>query len=221
MASESRDGQRLNTSLVKQLTGDNYITARTLHSLPVQFKQTHKIFLITNHPPRVPDGDDYALWRRIIRIPFPIRFVDNPKQPNERPRDKDLDAKLKDEFSGILAWMVRGCLEWQRQGLNPPESVVASTDNYRQEEDLIGQYIEERLVPVEGENVAAGDIYKDYTQWCDENGYNPVSSKMLGNRLTQRFGGSVLMSEGGKKLKKYQGIQLNTSQNGKVTDGTG
>ena len=207
-ASESREGQRLNSSLVKQLTGDDYITARTLHSLPVQFKQTHKIFLITNHSPRVPDGDDQALWRRIIRIPFPVRFVENPKPPNERQRDKNLEAKLKDEFPGILAWLVRGCLEWQRQGLNPPESVVTSTDRYRQEEDLIGRYIEERLVLDDGQKVALASIYKDYTQWCDENGHRPISAITLGKKLTKRFGESVLARLSGKKQRVYEGLCL-------------
>ncbi len=126
-ASESREGQKLNAGLVKQLTGDGYITARPLFGNPVTFKQTHKIIMITNHCPRIPDGDDYAMWRRVLRVPFNTRFVLDPKLLNERKQDKDLLSKLRGENSGILAWLVRGCLEWQKQGLNPPASASGRT----------------------------------------------------------------------------------------------
>ena len=127
-ASESREGQKLNAELVKQLTGDGYITARPLFGNPVTFKQTHKIIMITNHCPRIPDGDDYAMWRRVLRVSFNTRFVNDPKLSNERKQDKDLLSKLRGEYSGILAWLVRGCLEWQKQGLNVPASVIESTE---------------------------------------------------------------------------------------------
>jgi putative DNA primase/helicase len=94
-ASETKEGQKLNTGLVKQLTGDGYMTARTLHEKPITFRQTHKIILITNHLPVIPDAGDYAIWRRVFRVPFTVSFKENPQTLDERPLDKDLLKKLE------------------------------------------------------------------------------------------------------------------------------
>lgn len=207
-ASESKEGQRMNAGLVKQLTGDGYITARALFGNPVTFKQTHKIIMLTNHSPRIPDSDDYAMWRRVIRIPFAVRFMNNPKLPHERKQDKDLLSKLRAEYSGILAWLVRGCLEWQSQGLNTPTAVIESTEKYREDEDLTGQFCDERLTIGEGYEVPAGELYRAYSLWCDGYGYNPMSARAFGQRMTRKFGESVLKRLDGKPQKIYEGVGL-------------
>lgn len=73
-------------------------------------------------------------------IPFNIRFVDNPKSDNEKQADHNLLEKLKAEAPGILAWLVRGCIAWQKEGLNQPDIVKAATREYQQEEDLIERF---------------------------------------------------------------------------------
>jgi putative DNA primase/helicase len=207
-ASESKEGQRLNAGLVKQLTGDGYITARALFGNPVTFKQTHKIIMLTNHSPRIPDSDDYAMWRRVLRIPFAVRFMNNPKLPHERKQDKDLLQKLRAEYSGILAWLVRGCLEWQSMGLNPPTAVIESTEKYREDEDLTGQFCDERLTIGEGHEVPAGELYRAYSLWCDGYGYNPMSARAFGQRMTRRFGETRQGWTGGKNQRSYVGVGL-------------
>lgn len=207
-ASESREGQRLNAGLIKQLTGDGYITARGLHTNPVTFKQTHKIIMLTNHCPRIADSDDFAMWRRVLRVPFNVRFVENPKLPHERKLDKDLPKKLLAEAPGILAWLVRGCLTWQREGLNPPAAVIESTEKYREDEDLTGQFIEERLIVGETLTAATGDLYRVYSQWCEEYGYNPMSARAFGQRMTKRFGETVRERKGGRQQRVYTGVGI-------------
>jgi putative DNA primase/helicase len=207
-ASESKEGQRLNAGLVKQLTGDGYITARALFGNPITFKQTHKIIMLTNHCPRIPDSDDFAMWRRVIRIPFNVRFVDNPKMPNERKQDKDLLTKLRLEYAGILAWLVRGCLAWQTQGLNPPTAVIESTEKYREDEDLTGQFCDERLTISEGCKIPAGELYRTYSLWCEGYGYNPMSARAFGQRMTRRFGETVSCWIDGKNQRAYVGVGL-------------
>lgn len=206
-ASESKEGQRLNAGLVKQLTGDGTITARALFGNPITFRQTHKIIMLTNHCPRIPDSDDFAMWRRVVRVPFNMRFVDNPKMPNEAKRDKNLSSKLRNEYPGILAWLVRGCLDWQRQGLNPPAAVVESTEKYREDEDLVGQFCGERLTIGEGLEAPAGDLYRDYDVWCKEYGYNPMSAKAFGQRMTRRFGDAVIKRFDGRTQRVYEGVK--------------
>ncbi len=205
-ASESREGARLNVGLVKQLTGDETITARDLYASPVTFRQSHTILLITNHRPSLPDGGDEAIWRRVQLVPFGQRFVDEPKLPNERKRERDVGARLRLEAPGILAWLVRGCLDWRSQGLNPPAAVQESTSQYRLEEDEIGQYISERLVTGPDREVAASAVYRDYAVWCEETGRQAVNARHFGQRVSASFGKAEVRWHAGKTRRVYRGM---------------
>ena len=188
LASEGKEGQKLNTGLVKQLTGDSLITARPLFGNPVTFQQTHKIMLITNHLPSIPDSEDYAIWRRIMPLPFDMQFIENPTQPTERKINKDLPELLKKEYSGILAWCVRGCLEWQGQGLQPPAKVLAATERYKEAEDPIAQFIDERMIVGKQYEALLKDIHAKYSLWCVGYDYKPIPVKTLSARLKRKFG---------------------------------
>jgi len=208
VASESRDGARLNTGLVKQLTGDHLIAARDLYAKPVMFKQTYTIFLVTNHRPSLPDGSDEAMWRRMQLVPFEQKFVDEPQAPNEHKRERNLLERLQAEASGILACMVRGALECHANGLNPPAVVMNSTAEYRADEDVIGQYISERLVVGEGLEVAAGEVYRYYKAWCEEMGCHPASAQAFGMRMSTRFGKTEAHWHRGRTTRLYTGVAV-------------
>lgn len=207
-ASETKEGQKLNDGLVKQLTGDGYITARTLHEKPITFAQTHKIILITNHLPAIPDAGDYAIWRRVIRIPFTVVFKENPTTLDERPLDIDLVKKLKAEYSGILAWLVRGCLDWQTQGLNPPDIVNKSTKDYQVGEDLALQFCTECIKKDPTKFITAGALYHHFTQWCDSTGDKPVGKKEFGKKVIKLYGKAIPQRAYGKVQKVYVGIDV-------------
>ncbi len=207
-ASESKEGQKLNTGLVKQLTGDGYITARALFQEPVTFKQTHKIFLITNHCPSIPDSEDFAIWRRVIRVPFSIRFKENPVLSDERKIDKNLSEQLKAEYPGILAWLVRGCLDWQKQGLNPPKVVTKSTEDYRMSEDITAQFISDCIEQVPGAHITASGLYSHFVTWCASTGDDPIDNKKFGNKISKLFGKAVTQRVNGGPKKVYQGIKI-------------
>lgn len=200
-ASESREGQRINASLIKQLTGGDTLNVRTLHSKPIMFQPTHKIMLFTNRRPAVP-ADDQAAWERICLIQMKIRFVDHPKGPNERQK-VDLRGQLRAEYSGILAWLVRGCLEWRALGLNAPEKVRADTDQYRDEEDAIALFLDETYDESPGGERQSKLVYQDYLAWANESGMNPVNRTVFGKRIK-----SKLDSEVRSNLTYYKGIAL-------------
>jgi putative DNA primase/helicase len=204
LASEGKEGQKLNTGLVKQLTGDRLITARPLFGNPVTFQQTHKIMLITNHLPSIPDSEDYAIWRRIMPLPFDVQFLENPTQANERKINKDLPELLKKEYSGILAWCVRGALEWQAQGLAAPAKVKNATEHYKDAEDPIAQFIDERMNIGAKYEVLAKAAYGQFKQFCEDNDYTPVGSKTFYGRLTKKYGAPKHQNTG----NYYQGIGL-------------
>lgn len=186
-ASETSDGRRLNSGKVKELVGGDTLNARPVFGRNhVQFEPSHLLLLLTNSKPSAP-ASDYALWKRIFLIPFTQSFVDDPKAPNERLADPYLSDKLKAEAPGILAWLIRGCLAWQREGLNPPAIVRAATDEYRQDEDVIGKFIEERLIQNKDNSAKAGALYQSFKQWCEENGMHPVTSKRFGVEMKSRF----------------------------------
>lgn len=178
-ASETEDGKRFGEAFIKDLTGGDTITARFMRAEWFDFKPECKVFLGTNHKPVI-RGTDNAVWDRIRLIPFTVTIP--PEQ-----RDKNLRARLMRELPGILSWALRGCLEWQREGLGMPDAVSAATDAYRSEMDVLGAFFEDRCVLGDGMRAAAGELYKAYTDWCEKNGERSVlSQRAFGLRLTER-----------------------------------
>jgi putative DNA primase/helicase len=184
--SESNEGRRLNAGLVKQLTGGDRLNVRTLHSLPVEFLPSHLLMVITNHRPHI-SADDSAIWDRVFLIPFNQRFVDNPKKHNEKNSEKNLKEKLIKEAPGILAWLVRGCLQWQEKGLQPTERVKSSTEEYKLEEDTIGQFILECCLVGPEYSARGSQLYEAYKNWAIENGDKPMSKNAFGQRMKKRY----------------------------------
>lgn len=177
-AVESEDGQRLSESLIKQLTGGEPITARFLRKEFFEFLPQFKIFFTTNHKPIV-KGNDEGIWRRIKLIPFSVTI---PKEEI----DTELPIKLKNELSGILRWAVEGCIKWQRDGLGEPEEVKQATQGYKDEMDILGQFISDHCVVRSGAKVSVKDIYDIYKDWCKETGEYELTQRKFNRRLEER-----------------------------------
>lgn len=175
---EVKEGTRLNEERVKALTGGDQVTARFLHNEFFEFTPVCKFWISVNHKPIV-QGTDEAIWRRIRLIPFEAYF------PPEK-RDEHLIDKLRAELPGILSWAVTGCLKWQREGLRPAEKVQQWTDSYREESDLIAQFLQEKTERTETGKVKASDLYKAYEAWCKEQGEYCVKNITFGKRLQEK-----------------------------------
>jgi putative DNA primase/helicase len=202
-ASETEEGRRLNAGKLKWLTGGDTLTGRAPYARrQVSFRPSHTVFLLTNSRPHAPECD-YALWQRIHLIPFTVSFVGNPTEDSERRANPNLLDELKAEASGILAWLVRGCLAWQEQGLNPPSAVTAAVQAYREEEDLVGRFIAERCVVASDERVRAGDLYGAYKEWSDEGRLRPLSNPTFSKRILDRF-----QRDSSGRHRYYLGIRL-------------
>lgn len=185
-ASETAAGARLNEAQVKLITGGGTIKTRPLYGSMVEFAPTHLVLLITNHKPKA-SAEDEALWTRMVLLPFTLRFVERPSKAEERQRDIHLVRKLAAERSGVLAWLVRGCLEWQRQGLATPDKIKASTQAYREEEDVIGQFLDARCAADPAGRVTATDLYRAYREWAEASGMQPLNQINFSNRIKKRF----------------------------------
>lgn len=186
---EVEDGRRMAEGLVKQLTGGDVLKARYMREDFFSFRPTHKLFLVANHKPAI-RGTDYAIWRRIRRIPFNVTIPDHEKDPH-------LLDRLQAEATGILAWCVRGCLEWQRTGLAAPHVVMAATEEYRQEQDTIGVFLRECTVTVSNARTKASVLYAAYQKWADTGGLHAVNITTFGLSLAER---------GFAKEQNYQGV---------------
>jgi putative DNA primase/helicase len=197
--SETRDNAALNTNQVKLITGGGRVTCRALYSNELEFQPSHLLILQTNHKPRIPVGGDRALWERLVLVPFNMRFVEKPTQSHERPRDPHLREKLNAERTGILTWLVRGCLGWQQQGLKAPANVSSATKEYQADEDTLQQFIDECCVVGASFTVTAQSLYDAFKAWG-----GTLSQTMFGKHIKQRF--EKKRSTGGRFI--YQGIDL-------------
>jgi putative DNA primase/helicase len=164
-AIETAEGKRLSEGLIKQLTGGDRLKARFLFEEYFEFLPCFKMFLAVNHKPEI-RGTDVAIWERIRLIPFTVYI------PPE-DRDKQLGEKLRQELPGILAWAVRGCLAWQKDGLQPPDAVLHATEAYRNEMDVIGRFLEACCVVAPGDTsvrTQATTLYNAFRDWCTQGG---------------------------------------------------
>lgn len=178
VAIETEDGQRLNESLVKELTGGDRIRARRMREDPWEFAPTHTVFLATNHKPQV-RGTDHGIWRRLKLVPFSVRMPASEAK-------KDAPRLLREELPGILALMVRGCLAWQADGLKTPETVTEATNRYREDEDTLGAFIDEHCIVHQGAKVKAGALYAHYKTWSETSGIPTVSLVKFGKAIEER-----------------------------------
>lgn len=179
---EVRENIRLDEERVKALTGGEKIRARFLFQNSFEFSPTAKLWWAVNHKPIIRDTT-YAMWRRIRLIPFEARF--DPELGNWQPKE-ELLAELEAELPGILAWAVKGCLEWQEQGLEPVEKVKTATETYRKESDVIERFLEECTVQKPEAKVKASTLYQEFKKWAEENGELTLSSTSFGRRMGEK-----------------------------------
>ena len=197
-ASETREGCSLNVAQVKALTGGDSICARLMRENFVEFRPTHKLSLATNHRPRIKETKG-AIWERVHLVPWAVVV------PEAERNLKLEDELVRDEGAGILAWIVAGCLEWQRIGLNPPNVIRTATRDYRGDEDPIAPFLSERCVLSATCTVSSASIWGEYEAWCGANGENPLGRRHLTERLQER---GLSLGKGAKGLRVWRGIGL-------------
>ena len=179
-AEEPEEGRALDSAAIKKLTSDEPVQARFLHKEFFTFEPTHKLWLATNSKPEVRDTTD-GIWRRMRLIPFERQFEASECDPN-------LKRALRSELPGILRWAVEGCMEWQRLGGLPyPDKVRAAVTQYREEQDILGGFIRDRIT-VDPEAITRGpDLYLEYKSWAERNGHGAMSNRRLTRELVPRF----------------------------------
>ena len=178
--SEIEQGRQISESLIKSVTGEDSLTARFLYGEYFSFKPTFKIFMATNHKPKI-RGADNGIWRRIKMIPFNVTIP--PEQ-----RDKNLTEKLIAENSGILNWLLRGYAMWQKEGLEEPKAIREANAEYRMDMDSVGTFITDCL-ELDASlqwRLPTNMLYQTYIKWCNRNNERVMSQKWLGMRMSEK-----------------------------------
>lgn len=195
-AAEMRTDSMFNEAAVKRLTGSDEIVSRYLYGNPFRFSPTHKIWLAVNALPNVRDVTN-GLWRRLIIVRFDVAFATaediatDPRWAGAQVLDPMLTDKLVAEAPGILAWIVRGAVEWHKGGLQPPASIKSNVDEYAQEQDTLEEFISDQchVTKDEADRIQAGDFQARYLTWAKANGIaQPHSRVTVGRAMERRFG---------------------------------
>lgn len=203
-AIETSAGKRLAEALVKELTGQDAVTARYLYQEYFEFIPVFKLWLACNHTPII-HGQEKGMWRRIRLIPFSVEFYDSDS-PHGPYKDRMLPDKLGEEYPGILAWAVRGCLDWQRNGLPAAVAVKNATGKLQQDMDVLGGFLSECCVFSANARTSAKDLYDAYCQWTELAGERALSQRWFGLRLGER--GTCESYHGSRGYRWWRGIGL-------------
>lgn len=158
-AAETSAGKQWDSQRVKGLTGGDPVTARFMRQDNFTYKPKFKLVFSGNHRPEIPQVDK-AMRRRIHLVPF-------DKTPAQV--DTELDTKLLAEAPAILAWMIEGCLMWQRDGLKRTGAINDATEEYFEDEDSLGQFIRERMMTNPEGRVRTSDAFRAWEEWAGKN----------------------------------------------------
>jgi len=208
LVSETEQGRSWAAAKLKELTGDDPITARRMREDHWTFLPTHKFIVLSNHEP-VAHDQSYGMRRRLRCVPFEVSF-------EEGQRDTRLREKLRAELPGILAWAVRGCLAWQAQGLQEPEKVREAAESYWERQDTFAQFWDE-CCTVEGSSpeTRREDMIAEYQAWCRLNGdEHPMRPKAFYARVRGVKGVEDKKSNGSRS---WSGVALKTRLRGQGT----
>ncbi len=211
---EVEKGRQLAESKLKALTGSDTVTARFLYGEPFSFRPELKLWISTNNKPVI-EGTDDAVWDRVRLVPFTQRFEGTKADP-------ELPAKLRQELAGILAWAVRGCLDWQQHGLEEPEAVIAAGQEYREESDVLVAFFEDRCVIRPGATAQVSSLYEQYRKWSFTAGEDPATQRLFNSWLRERGFTNRKITRGHfKGYKEWTGIGLLVDDGGPDNGGGG
>ncbi len=211
LLSETAEGGRLDARQVKLLTGGDPVSARYLYHNPFSFTPTAKLWMFTNHKPRITDPSD-AMWRRVVLVPFRAVFTNDPNADPAVRRDPDPCIREKllqsPHREAILAWLVEGAIAWYRYRLQEPEIVRAAVEEYRRESDSLQEWLEAETVRDSNARTPVKTLYERFRLWCEANGETAMHIRSFGRRLSEMGYESCRHYENGRELKAYRGIRL-------------
>ena len=202
VGSEIADNRQLNTSLIKDISGQDTVKARRLYAHDTEFMPECKIWLYGNHKPDIRDTT-ISTWRRIKLIPC------NGTLPESKKIEDYQERYLTPELPGILAWAVTGCLDWQKEGLKDSQTIKVATNSYRTDEDILGDFLEDYCILEPTAGIGKKELKDLYIKWLEDTKADAIhSQKTFKKRLLEKGIIDGFNSDGTKRL--WRGIRAKT-----------
>ena len=199
-STETGENGELDEEKMKWLTGGERIRARFMRQDNFEFPRTWIVFLVTNYKPAI-RGTDEGTWRRIRLVPW-----EEVLPPDKRMPQEEIVKLLLEERDGILQWIVEGLKDWKEDHRWKAEEVLIATEKYREEEDVLREFLNERCEFKRSYSVEVGELYSEYLMWCQENGEDPKSKIEVGKLLRKR--GLHQKRYGHERERKWVGIRI-------------
>lgn len=200
--SELEKGSRLAEATMKALTGGDQIEAKFMGQDAVQFAPTHSFLMLTNDLPSV-DPTAQAVWARLRVVPFDISF--------EGREDHSLEDDLRLAADTVLGWAVEGLRAYRNTGLAAPDAVLATTDNYRTDNDPLAQFFEDECVLHADAKVTRMSLHHAYLEWAKENAADPMTAHKFSPRIANVPG---ISSDKVQGHRRWLGIGLKSEDGG-------
>jgi P4 family phage/plasmid primase-like protien len=171
---ETDEGERINVGIMKEFTGGDKVLVRDLFkgsNEMIEFKPQMKYFLTCNQLPAVPSNDD-GTWRRLRVIEFGSKFTDVPSKPNEFLIDKNLKQEIKRWGPSFMSYLIN---IYEKQYMNKqliePDEVMASTNQYKMENDFYTEFIIEKITGTDDiRNIISRDMmWETFKAWYKTN----------------------------------------------------
>jgi len=196
---ETEDGRRWASARIKSMTGGDPIAARFMRQDFFFFTPQFQLIIAGNHKPGLKNVDE-AIRRRMHLVPFVLTIP-------AADRDNNLSLKLREEWGGILEWMVQGCLAWQREGLAPPSVVREATEAYLIDEDVLGLWLSECTQKEPNAFAATSELHDSYQKWAERAGERFLGTKRFTQALEERglHRGRV---RGEKDVRGFNGLKI-------------
>jgi len=198
LVNETGVGDLWDSGRMKELASRERMSARLLHKEAFDFMPTAKLWIRTNHLPGSLDAGD-GFWRRCVPIPFTTQIATESRVP-------DLDRQIiAAELSGVLNWAVAGAVAWARGGLQVPRSIRGEVETYREETDLLGQWIAERTQRDPQSRVPVAEAFRDYEEYCRSLGANAGTAMTFSRAMSSR---GVNRDPSRKQGRRFMGFRL-------------
>lgn len=197
--SETEDGQRWATGILKDLTGGDMISAAAKHKAPIEFKATHSLWVYGNEKPIVDDIGD-AFWERLKTIPFNYAIPKAKRRPM-----LEVLAEFEAEASGILNWLIAGYQQANAGAIqrNEPDAVMNQMTTYRLDSDPLEQYLSMYCVRGEGEQILVSEFAQAYNSWYRQE----YGTELTTTKLTQELSKKGI-KRGGRQRSLYVGVSF-------------
>lgn len=209
-STELEGGQRLAVGLVKRMTGGEPLWCEHKFERGYNFQPTHKLWLSGNHEPVITDTTN-SIWYRLKKIPFTIEIP-------EGDRKKGYADYLASEYNAaILTWLVHGCMAWRKAGdLEEPEAVKQAVAEYRDQQEILHDYLIERCLFQKNTTIDQKSLYADYKKWAEDNDVNAIGKLTFRTRILEK---GVTADYGNKHIAIWRGIRLRIDSDEDVNSG--